>query len=144
MRALLDTSVLVNLLIEQFPGHQRALATFRQLSAGSEKLRVASHAVAETFSVLSTLPVSPRLDPSQAWHLIRESILPEASLVSLSGKEYVDLMSQLAGIGIVGGAVYDGLHAAAAEKSGVDRLYTFNRRDFQRLETLFGVEFVYL
>lgn len=144
MRALLDTSVLVQLLVEQLSGHRRALKTFREASSGSETIHIAAHAVAETFSVLSTLPVSPRLSPGQAWHLINESVLPYTSLVSLSGKQYVELVSRLAGVGILGGAVYDGLHAAAAEKSGVDRLYTFNRRDFERMESLFRVEFVYL
>ena len=84
------------------------------------------------------------MSPGQAWHLIRESILPTAKLVSLSGRQYVHMMSRLAGAGVVGAAVYDGLHAAAAERSGADRLYTFNRRDFERLESLFRVEFVYL
>ena len=139
---LLDTSVIVQALVEQLPGHQRAFETL--VNAKKSGLNVAAHAVAESYATLSTLPVSPRLAPSQAWHLLDESILSAAKIVSLSSRQYVSLMRRLAAIGLSGGTVYDALHAAAAEKSNAERLYTFNRRDFQRMEPHFALEFVYL
>jgi hypothetical protein len=39
----------------------------------------------------------------------------------------------MADLGIVGGAVYDGLIVGAARKVGVNRLLTFNIRDFLRV-----------
>ena len=42
-------------------------------------------------------------------------------------------MAKLGENNILGGKVYDALHAACAEKSKVERIYTFNVRDFVEL-----------
>lgn len=140
--ALLDTSVIVQALIEQLPDHQLAMDAL--VEAKRSGLHIAAHAVAEGYATLSTLPVSPRLSPSQAWHLLDESVVSVAKVVSLTSRQHASLMRRLAAIGLYGGTVYDALHAGAAEKAKVDRLYTFNRRDFQRMHAHFSVEFVYL
>jgi predicted nucleic acid-binding protein len=55
------------------------------------------------------------------------------SLVSLDGDEYCAAIRRMAQLGIVGGAVYDGLVGACAVKAGADHLYTWNVRHFDLL-----------
>jgi predicted nucleic acid-binding protein len=57
-------------------------------------------------------------------------------LVWLDGDEYRAAIRGIARMGIVGGAVYDGLVAACALKAGANHLYTWNVRHFH----LFGAE----
>ena len=56
-------------------------------------------------------------------------------MVWLDGDEYRAAIRRMVTLGIVGGAVYDGLVAACALKAGADRLYTWNVRHFNLLGT---------
>ncbi len=133
MKALLDTSVLVAALVEPHPDHQRALPWLTKSKSKSSELVIGSHTVAEVYAVLSTLPVSPRISPGLAWRLINESILPKVSIVSLTSSEYIATVKHLSDLGLSGGAVYDALIVKAAQKSGADRIVTFNMNDFKRV-----------
>jgi hypothetical protein len=56
------------------------------------------------------------------------------SVIALDGDEYTDLLEKAAAVGIVGGAIYDGILAACALKSGAETIYTWNVRDFGRFD----------
>ncbi|HTP06477.1 MAG TPA: PIN domain-containing protein [Nitrospirota bacterium] len=133
MKTLLDTSVLVAALVEPHPDHQRALPWLTKERSRSGELLIASHTVAELYAVLSTLPVSPRISPGLAWRLIHESVEPRVSIVSLTAADYCSLVKHLGTLGLSGGAVYDALIVKAAQKSGIDRIVTFNVNDFKRV-----------
>jgi predicted nucleic acid-binding protein len=133
MKALLDTSVLVAALVEPHPEHQRALPWLTKVKSKSTEPVISSHTIAELYAVLSTLPVSPRISPGLAWRLIHESIEPHVSIVSLTSSEYIATVKHMSDMGLSGGAVYDALIAKAAQKSGADRIVTFNVNDFKRV-----------
>ncbi|MGA2974045.1 MAG: PIN domain-containing protein [Spirochaetia bacterium] len=132
MKAVLDTSVLVSGLVE---AHARHAATFPWL----QKIRnddvqgvIALHSIAETYAVLSTLPVSPRIAPSAAWVLVEHTILPFVQAVELSAMETQLVVQRLSRQGLAGGVVYDALIAEAAMKAGAECIITLNVSDFRR------------
>lgn len=116
----------------------------RHAVASERKPCFAAHGLAEIFAVLTTLPVSPRITPSQAQRLIRHNIATRMDVVALDGVDYEAVIESVTSLGLPGGIVYDALHLRAAEKAGVDRLVTFNRRDFERLSVATKVELVFL
>ncbi|MDH4163063.1 MAG: PIN domain-containing protein [Nitrospirota bacterium] len=133
MKILLDTSVLVAALVKPHPDHIRALPWLAGEKSKTTELVISSHTIAELYAVLTTLPVSPRISPGLAWRLIRESVEPNTSLVSLTTSEYLATVKQLSDLGVSGGAVYDALIVRAAQKAHVDRIVTFNVNDFRRV-----------
>jgi len=131
--ALLDTSVLVAALVGDLPEHDAAAAVLRATLDGARTLNVSAHTLAELYAVLTTLPVTPRISPGQAAELIRRNVLARARVVALSAEDYEAVIDRMTRLGLSGGAVYDGLHVRAAEQARVDRLFTFNGRDFRRM-----------
>ena len=144
MRALFDTSVLVNAIIAELSGHSDAAALLKKAGNGELELFVASHALAETFSALSTLPLSPRISAGQATRLLELNVLDRCTAVTLDALEYGTVLSRMSTLGLSGGIVYDALHVRAAEVARVEKLYTFNRRDFIRIPPEPPVELVIL
>ena len=71
------------------------------------------------------------LDPSV--QLIQQNVLPHATVVALTGDDYVTLLTELARAGVAGGAVYDAVIARAAELGSVDQLLTLNIAHFQQV-----------
>ncbi len=132
MKVLFDTSVLVAASVEAHPMHGRALPWLQRAHRGEVELHVASHSLAECYGVLTTLPVRPRIAPATASRLIRDNIESSARIVSLAVSDYTAVIHDLAQRGLAGGIVYDALIAAAARKSGVERLITLNPDDFER------------
>ena len=101
--------------------------------AGSIAWAVAAHSIAETYAVLTTLPVKPKISAALALRLIRENIVGSAEIVALSTQEYLAAATHLAETGILGGAVYNALLALSAEKAGATRILTLNGDDFRRV-----------
>lgn len=128
MKALLDTSVLIASLDPDEPAHQACADLVAQ---GGHRLY--THALAESFSILTGGRRQRRIDGDTACRLLDESILPFVELVQLSGKEVMTALRQGQKRGVRGGAVYDFLHLAAARKSGAATLLTLDRRNFEAL-----------
>lgn len=78
---------------------------------------LAGHAQFETYSVLTRLPAPKRVDPATARRIIEVEFPHPAHLSSGAAAR---LLAEFAQRGVSGGAVYDGLVAAAALE--VDRL----------------------
>jgi predicted nucleic acid-binding protein len=101
-----DTSVAVAALDpthEAHPPCRRALVEHRPALAG--------HAVFETYSVLTRLPLPLRLSAGQAASVLAAAF-PKDCWLDASGTR--DLRERLASLDIVGGAVYDALVGQAA------------------------------
>lgn len=101
-----DTSVAVAALDpthEAHPACRRALVELRPALAG--------HAMFETYSVLTRLPLPLRLSAGQAASVLAVAF-PEDCW--LDAPETRDLRARLAGFDIVGGSVYDALVGQAA------------------------------
>jgi len=133
MKTLFDTSVLVTAIVEPHPMHLRALPWLQRAKTGKIDFLVASHTLAELYAVLTTLPLKPRISSSTAWRLVHDNVEASAKIISLSPSDYKDTVKHMAELGLTGGIIYDALIVRAAQKSGVERLLTFNADDFLRL-----------
>lgn len=134
MRILLDTSVLVPALTSALPQHEKAAPHLQAAHRGDITLIVSSHALAECYSALTAVPVSPSVTAGQARRLIEENVASVAEeIVGLGGTGYLDVLQRMADLGLGSGAVYDAVHVRCAEKASADELRTFNGRDFRRM-----------
>jgi predicted nucleic acid-binding protein len=143
MKTLFNTSVLVAAIVEPHPMHTRALPWLQRAKAEEIDFLVASHTLAELYAVLTTLPLKPRISPLIAWRLVHDNIETSAKIISLSPSDYKDTIKYMSELGLTGGIVYDALIVKAAQKSGVERLLTFNADDFIRLWPG-GESFIYI
>jgi predicted nucleic acid-binding protein len=143
MKTLFDTSVLVAAIIEPHPMHTRALPWLQRAKAGEIDFLVASHTLVELYAVLTTLPLKPRVSPITAWRLVHDNVETSAKIISLSPSDYKDTIKYISELGLTGGIIYDALIVKAAQKSGVERLLTFNADDFIRLLPG-GESFIYI
>ena len=110
MTVAVDTSVAVPLLVRSHLNH----ASMVRWWSGQE-LALSSHALIETYSVLTRLPGDARLAPADAARLLNARF---PSPLLLSGSLTRKLPDTLSRLGIAGGAVYDALVALAAKEHG--------------------------
>jgi predicted nucleic acid-binding protein len=133
LKFFFDTSVLVAVAVAHHPHHAAALAAYRQVMNGRHTGVVSAHGLAETFSTLTRLPLSPMVQPSEAQLFITETVVQNCETVSLLEREYLSLLDSATKSGLRGGILYDALQLHCAEKAGCDRVYTFNLTDFIRV-----------
>jgi predicted nucleic acid-binding protein len=132
MKVLIDTSVLVSAMLPDHIHHAHSKPWLEQAKAGACEAVISGHSLAELYSVLTTLPRTPRISPVEALQLIQQNVTPHTLLV-LSADDYVKLIEELARLGVAGGAVYDAVIAKVADLANVDHLLTLNLKDFQRV-----------
>lgn len=111
---LLDTSAAVALLDQDHAAHQAVRRAVR-----GRRLGLAGHAVFETYSVLTRLPVPKRVSHGAASELIG-TVFTENRYLSAGASSAVIARCSEQGIG--GGAVYDALVAAAAAEHDLSLL----------------------
>jgi len=133
MKTLFDTSVIVSGIVESHPMHAKCLPWLQRAKAGEVECIVVSHTLAETYAVLTTLPVKPRISPLVAQRLIDNNLQPNARIVALTDADYWNTIQSMAEMGLPGGTVYDALIAIVARRLSVDRLLTLNADDFRRV-----------
>jgi predicted nucleic acid-binding protein len=133
VRLYFDTSVLVSLAVAHHPHHRLAYAAFRQVTSGGHEGFVSAHGLAETFSTLTRLPITPMVHPTEAYRFVAETIVGHCSVVALVEKDYLATLEAAAKAGLRGEAIYDELHLRCAAKARCGRIYTFNISDFVRL-----------
>jgi predicted nucleic acid-binding protein len=135
VRVLLDTSVLVSALVEAHGRHAQTFPWLQKARKADVEALIASHSMAETYAVLTTLPITPRVTPAVAWALLEHSVLPFVRTVDLAAADVRQAVQGLARQGLAGGVVYDALIAAAALEARADCLLTLNPGDFRRVVT---------
>lgn len=101
-------------------------------TASKETASCAAHTLAEVYSVMTRLPVRPRIGPDQGL-LFVESIRERFSIVALSEKEVYEVIAAAAGRGVGGSKIYDAMILRCAEKSNAEAVYTWNLDDFRQL-----------
>jgi predicted nucleic acid-binding protein len=133
-RVLFDTSVLIPAMIASHANHAIAVRWLGSAIARELRLVLAAHSLAECYATLTRLPVPHRVEADRALALIRGNLLDRARavIVALSAEDYVQVIDDIAGRRIEGGAVYDALIVHAATKARA-RILTFNTKDFRRL-----------
>jgi predicted nucleic acid-binding protein len=128
-----DTSVLVPAAVKAHPHNAAALAILEELVARKHLGVISAHSLTEVYSVLTRTPFKPPLHPSEAWQIIEQMILPHMEQVTLTAKEYREVVLRCAASGWAGGKVHDSVHLRCAQKADCDRVYTFNVKDFRLL-----------
>jgi toxin FitB len=125
-----DTSLLVPALAPWHAEHRRADETLGRTA----NLRMIGHVLLETYCWLTRN--RPRTPPSVASSLLR-SLPGPAIVLSLDG--HARVLERAASYGIVGGAVYDALIAAAASEANAVLLSRDERA--ARTYEMMGVQF---
>lgn len=136
MKTFLDASVLVPVVSDQLANHPVAFDCFTSLLKTEGALVCTSaHALAECYATLTALPLRRRISGPEALHLIEANFHRRLKIVSLTQSDYHKALRLVAGLGRISGQVYDALHLLAARKEGCERLYTYNHRHFQGLDS---------
>jgi len=131
--AVLDTTVLVAGLTAAHPEHAACRLHLQAAAGEPGTYRCTTHAIAETFRVLTALPVNPRLDTAGARIAIRASLIPRLDPLPLTVGDYERALDIVCVSGLGAGAVYDCLHLLAAERLGSAYLITSNLKHLRRL-----------
>ena len=111
MTVAVDTSVAVPLLVRSHQHHADVVRWW-----GGQELTLSGHALAETYTVLTRLPGDARLSAEDAARLLDARF---TTPLMLSGPTAREVHVTLSGLGLAGGAVYDGLVALAAKEHGL-------------------------
>jgi len=133
VRVVFDTSVLVAALFQAHPHHERAHLWLEAVAEGTFEGIFSRHALAETWSVLTRLPLKPKLSGSEALQVLERLRENGFTRVDLTAETYDVALRRCVDRGLTSGAVFDALHLAAAEAAAADVMLTFNVKDFGRL-----------
>ncbi|HUO85321.1 MAG TPA: PIN domain-containing protein [Thermoanaerobaculia bacterium] len=134
MKVAFDTSVLVAALVAHHPHHERSIVWIDAAARRAIEGIASWHALAETFAVLTRLPLLPRVSSPQAEEVtlrLKDILLLREPTSSM----YRAALRRAADRGVRSGALFDALHLTTAERAGADLLLSFNLDDFARLAT---------
>lgn len=121
-----DTSVLVPALVSWHEAHEESREEIRGVRV------IGAHVLLETYSVLTRLPGSQRLDASLA---SRALAALDWKTIDLPAASRISLIQRFSSAGVSGGAVYDGLVSSVAREHGLT-LVTRDRRAVRTYDAL--------
>jgi len=133
MNIFCDTSVLVAGCVRRHPHFNRAHLIFERAQSGEDDYFISSHSLAETYAVLTMLPLQPKIVPAEAKVILNTNITPLFKRVQATAKLYETAINRCVDLGLSGGVIYDALLLSCAKSIDAERIYTFNVRDFQRI-----------
>ena len=118
----LDTSALVGALLEKHPQHAACLRALQETANPVSD----AHALAETFATLTGFYKVP----SEAAAELTLGLRAIVQVDPLSMADYETAISEARRRGIMGGGIYDSLHATFARRKGAKRIVTRNPSHF--------------
>ena len=118
----LDTSALVGALLEKHPQHAACLRALQETANPVSD----AHALAETFATLTGF----YKDPSEAAAELTLGLRAIVQVDPLSMADYETAISEARQRGVMGGGIYDSLHATFARRKGAKRIVTRNPSHF--------------
>ena len=118
----LDTGILVGALLEKHPEHAACLEALEK----SEAPFTDAHALAETFATLTGFYKVPVAAPAELTLSLKSSLTVEA----LTLADYEKAIMEAQRRGVMGGGIYDSLHATFARRKGARRIVTRNPTHF--------------
>lgn len=133
MTLFCDTSVLVAACVRKHPHYERARPVLESIAAGKDVGIISSHSLAETYSALTSVPVVPRILPTEAHVIIATNIQRHFQIVPVTPAMYERALDVCVKRGLGGGKIYDALLIECARQTQSERIYTFNLQDFRRL-----------
>ena len=130
MKAFLDTSVLVATFYGDHEHHAPSLDLLVRFQKSQACCSL--HSLAEVYASVTGMPGKWRAGGDAALLFLRD-IRERLTLVSLSSREYFELLQEAAAGHIAGGAIYDAILGKCALKAKAEVFYTWNVEDFARL-----------
>jgi predicted nucleic acid-binding protein len=132
VKITIDTSVFVPAIVTGHRHHARARCWLQAVETGRFEGVASWHAMNETWSVLTRLPVTPRISSLSAWGAVRRlrSVL---TLIPPTERIYRTALARCTARALTSGVIFDALHLVTAEEAGADAMLTFNHADFVRL-----------
>jgi len=118
----LDTGILVGLLLEKHPEHKSCEAALEQFADCFTNF----HALTETFATLTGFYKVPIQAAAELTLGIEERIVVKALAIA----DYKTAIREARSRGIMGGGIYDSLHATFARREGAKRIVTRNPSHF--------------
>jgi predicted nucleic acid-binding protein len=132
VKVLFDTSVMIAALL---PGHQSHGSCFIQLQtaqSGQIQGYLSTHSLAKLYSVMTRMPIQPRMLPQEA-NMLLDRCLQYLDAVPLEVADHKATIAQMTALNLPGGGIFDALIAQAALKVSADRVLTLNPGHFTRL-----------
>lgn len=130
---LFDTSVLIAAMVSTHSYHKVSFQLLQKVHDKHFKGAISLHGLAECYSVLTALPLQPRISPVLAEKLISENILSVLSLVELGAKDYRSALHRVSSKNLKSGIIFDALIFQAALKAKATALCTWNESHFKLL-----------
>ena len=94
VKVLFDTSILIAGFVASHPHHQAALPWLQKAKTKEIEGIIATHTLAETYAVLTRLPIRPLIPPLLAQRLIQEN-LNNFKVISLSDHDSQKVIEQM-------------------------------------------------
>jgi predicted nucleic acid-binding protein len=133
VKVLFDTSVMVAALLPKHQSHSGCFTQLQVAQSGQIQGCLSTHSLAELYSVMTRMPVQPRISPRDANTLL-DRCLQYLDAIPLEVVDYKAAIMQMTTLRLSGGGIFDALIAQAALKVSVDRILTLNPGHFIRLD----------
>ena len=121
----LDTGIMVGAILESHPEHLGCLAALED----SRRPFTNAHALAETFATLTGFYKVPTDIATELTLSLRDLVVVEA----LALADYETAIRESRSRGIMGGGIYDSLHATFARRKKAAQIVTRNPSHFQHV-----------
>ncbi len=121
----LDTGIMVGAVLQSHPEHQACLSALED----SDRPFTNAHALAETFATLTGFYKVPTEAASELSLGLWNAIEVEA----LSVSDYEASIREARSRGVMGGGIYDSLHATFARRKKAARIVTRNPSHFEHV-----------
>ncbi len=121
----LDTGILVGAVLASHPEHEACLAAFED----SANPFTNAHALAETFATLTGFYKVPSVAATEMTLSLQDSIRVEP----LTMVDYETAIREARSRGVMGGGIYDSLHATFARRHNAVRIVTRNPSHFRHV-----------
>jgi predicted nucleic acid-binding protein len=121
----LDTGIMVGAVLKLHPEHEACLAALED----SVRPFTNAHALAETFATLTGFYKVPTDSATELTLSLRESVMVE----SLALADYETAIREARNRGVMGGGIYDSLHATFARRKKAVQIVTRNPSHFQHV-----------
>jgi len=121
----LDTGILVGAVLESHPEHAVCLAALED----SARPFTNAHALAETFATLTGFYKVPVDSASELTMALQDFLMVEA----LALADYQTAIREARSRGVMGGGIYDSLHATFARRKKATQIVTRNPSHFQHV-----------
>jgi len=121
----LDTGIIVGAVLKSHPEHETCLSALEE----STRPFTNAHALAETFATLTGFYKVPTDAATELTLSLRDSIAVEA----LELEDYETAIREARSRGVMGGGIYDSLHATFARRKKAVQIVTRNPSHFQHV-----------